>query len=207
MSKTILTALLSLVLTCGCLKQVSQPEGNTLPDSVTSIIVLPVEAATETDSDTTSPKAAKEIQTGIEELAQILSDYFQANPKVHLLSAAEVDSHATSYNANRPAQALAIAKSLKAEAVMLWGLQRYHQRGGSDYAVHSPASVAFDYRLIHTETGLTLCAGTFDETQQSASENLLSLRSLANRGFKWISAADLAREGVSKKLPECKYLQ
>jgi len=207
MPKTIITALLTLALTCGCLKQVGQPDNNTLPDSVQTIVVLPVVAAAETDRDGASPKVAKEIQTGIEEFSQILSDYFQGNPKVQLLSPEEVDSHATSYNASRSAQALAIAKSLKAEAVMLWGLQRYHQRGGGDYAVQSPASVAFDYRLIHTASGQTLCAGTFDETQQSVSDNLLSLRSLANRGFKWIPAVDLAREGVAKKIPECRYLQ
>lgn len=207
MHKVIVTAVLALALTCGCGKQVGQPENNTLPSSVNSIVVLPVVATTESGADTTSPKAIKEMLAGVATLTQVLADAFANYPKVHLLSEEEVDSHLTKYNANQTAQALAIAKSLKAEAVMLWGTTRYHERIGTDYAIQTPASVAFDYRLIHTESGQTLCSGSFDETQHSITENLLSLRTIANRGFKWITAADLAREGVTKKLPECPYLK
>jgi len=138
---------------------------------------------------------------------QILGEYFADNSKVRLLSADEVDSFSPSYNSTLSAQAQFIGKALHSEAVMLWELQRYSERSGTNYAVQTPASVAFTYRLIHTESGQTLCAGTFDETQQSATENLLSLKKIANRGFKWIPATALAKEGVAKKLPTCTYLQ
>lgn len=208
MSKSIILTILSLILACACAKQLPQPDNkDTLPSMVKSIIVLPVRAATETDADSTSPQAIKQMQNGLESLAQIINGYFADNQKIHLMSNEEVSSFSTSYSANQSDQALAIGKALKAEAVMFWDLTRYNERTGSDYAAKEPASVAFTYRLVHTESGQTLCAGSFDETQQSATENLLSWRRFANRGFKWVTAADLAREGVTEKLPDCPYLK
>lgn len=211
MHKSIITAVLALALalalTWGCTKQVTpQPQESSLPESVKSIAVLPV-TATDTDEEVKSPQRDKEMQEGIAALSSILNDYFTGNPKVTMLSSEEVNSHVTRYNANQLDQALAIGKALKVEAVMLWGLKRFHQRLGSEYAIQSPASVAFDYRLIHTESGQTLCAGSFDETQKSITDNILSWKNLVNRGFKWITADDLAREGVAKELPACQYLR
>jgi hypothetical protein len=204
MYKSIITAVLALALTWGCAKQVAQPENSTLPESVKSIAVLPVVATA--GDEAKSPQPGNQLQNGIEALAQILTDYFAGNPKVTMLSTEAVDSQITKYTAGQLDQALAIGKSLKVEAVMLWDIKRFHERDGREYAVQSPASVAFDYRLVHTESGQTLCAGSFDETQKSITDNILSWRNLANRGFKWITATDLAREGVTKALSECKYL-
>lgn len=208
MNKSILLALLTLLLTSACAKQAShQTEKDTLPEEVRSIVVLPVVAVAESDADTASPKVGKQMQSGIETMNQLLGDYFANNAKVHMLSSEELDSHRTSYNANQSAQALAIAKDLKSEAVMTCTLKRFRERSGGDYSVQDPASVAFDYRLVYTGTGQTLCAGSFDETQQSITDNLLSLKRIAKRGFKWITAADLAREGVSEKLTDCNYFK
>ena len=207
MYKTIMTIIFALILTWGCAKQVAKPETSTLPtDSVKTIAVLPVVASPAAD-EAKSPQAIKQLQPGIETLSLTLSDYFAGNQKVTLLNNDEVDSHVTSYNDNQLDQALAIGKNLKAEAILLLGVKRFHERIGNDYSVQAPASVAFDYRLVHTESGQTLCSGSFDETQKSITDNLLSLKNLVHRGFKWITAADLAKEGVTKELADCKYLQ
>ena len=205
MSKSIILAFLFLVLASGCLKQAALPANDTLPSQVRSIVVLPVEVAA--DTEIVSSQTNKQLQNGRETLTQILVDYSADNTKIRLLSFEEVESFKPGYSANQSDQAQFVGKALKAEAVMLWELQRYSERNGGDYAVQSPASLAFTYRLVHTESGQTLCAGSFDETQQSVSENLLSLKTIASRGFKWITAADLAREGVSKKLSACTYLK
>lgn len=205
MPNSILLALFALVLASACVKPTTPPENDALPSQVQSIVVLPVTVATDTAA--AAAQANKQLQNGAEVLTQIINEYFTDNPKVRLLSAEEVESFSPGYSANQSAQAQFIGKSLNTEAVMLWELQRYSERRGSDYAVQSPASLAFTYRLVLTESGQTLCAGSFDETQQSATENLLSLKKIANRGFKWITTPDLTKEGVSKKLPACTYLQ
>ena len=207
MNKSILLAILTLVLTSACAKQVSQTDKDALPSEVRTIVVLPTVPLPETNAAEAAPHASKQLQGGVETMNQLLGEYFANNTKVHLLSNEEVDSHTTKYNADQSDQALAIARDLKSEAVMILHLNRFRERRGGDYSVQEPASVAFDYLLVHTETGKTLCASTFEETQQSITENLLSLRRIAKRGFKWITAADLAREGVIEKLSDCKYLQ
>lgn len=205
MPKSILLIFLALFASSACVKQIPQEQDSSLPSQVQSVVVLPVSVAADTKA--TSPQAKKELLKGTDALDRILGEYFTDNSKVRLLSAEEVDSFSPGYSANQSAQAQFIGKALHSEAVMLWELQRYNERSGANYSVQSPASVAFAYRLIHTESGQTLCAGSFDETQQSITENLLSFKKIANRGFKWIPAADLAKEGVTKKLPDCTYLQ
>jgi len=204
MSKTLLCALVTLVVTSGCVQQPAPPQDDTLPKSVSSIVVLPVEIAADPAA---SPQVKQQLQEGAETLSQAVSEVLAASPKVRMLNGDEVESLTSGYQASPAAQAQAIGQGLHAEAVMLWEVQRFHQRLGTEYAVQSPASLAFTYRLLHLESGQTLCSGSFDETQQSATENLLSIKTLANRGFKWITAADLAREGVAKKLADCAYWQ
>lgn len=207
MRRSISTAILALtLLTAACVQQVAPADDETLPKAVKSIAVLPVVAVPETAVGN-SPLARKQMQDGVAALAQVLADTLSSNSKVRLLTNDEVESYLPGYSANQVAEARVVGQGLKAEAVMVWEVSRFRERQGTDYAVQSPASVAFDYRLVHTESGKTLCAASFDETQQSASDNLLSLRALANRGFKWISASDLLQEGVTKKLPDCDYLK
>lgn len=205
MPKSITLIVLALLACSACAKQITQPEDNSLPSQVQSVVVLPVSVAADTTA--TSPQIKKQLQNGTEAMDQILSEYFADNSKIRLLSPEEVDSFSPGYSAQRSGQAQFIGKALHSEAVMLWELQRYNERSGTNYAVQSPASVAFTYRLLHTESGKTLCVGSFDETQQSITENLLSLKKIASRGFKWIPVFDLAKEGVAAKLPTCTYLQ
>jgi len=204
MSKTLLCALVALVVISGCVPQSVPPAEETLPKSVGSIVVLPVEFAADS---AVSPQAKQQLQDGVETLSQAVSEVLAVSPKVRMLNEDEVEALTSGYQHSSSAQAQAIGRGLHAEAVMLWEVQRFHQRLGTEYAVQSPASLAFTYRLLHLESGQTLCAGSFDETQQAATENLLSFKTLANRGFKWITASDLAREGVGKKMADCAYWQ
>jgi len=195
-----------LLLACSCVRQASPPETDTLPKFVRSIAVMPVGVINESGG-APSPQSAKALEEGLAALDQILVETWSSNRKIRMLSEEEVSSHSLSYNASLAAQTVEIGRAVGAEAVMIWGLERYKERSGGDYGVQAPASVAFQYRLIHTESGRTLCSVSFEETQQSATDNLLAFNALAKRGFKWVPASVLLREGVSKKLAECDYLQ
>lgn len=200
--------LLLLFLACSsCVRQLSPPETSKLPKAVKSIAVLPSGVMSESGAPPSSPQTAKAMEQGLVLFDQILTEVFAANPKVRLLSEEEINVHSQSYSAGLVAQALEVGKGVKAEAVMLWGLERYTERSGGDYGVQTPASVAFQYRLLHVKSGQTLCAASFSETQQSAATNLLALTTFAKRGFKWVSASVLLREGVIKKIADCEYLK
>lgn len=85
-------------------------------------------------------------------------------------------------------------------------LSRYAERVGGDYGVKRPAAVTFAYKLYETGEGRVLCHGRFDEQQQTVMENLLTLPKAKNRGLTWLTAEELAREGLRERLGQCSYL-
>lgn len=205
MKKALITALLFLGLTCSCVKQTAPITGDSLPDQVKNIAVLPVTSLP--DDDINSKQQINEIESGVNVLNEQMEEYFSGNDNVRVVSPEEIESLSAQYNITPYAESIRIGTSLDAEAVMIVVLKRYNERKGTQYAATSPASVAFEYRLIHTKSGKSLCGGTFSEAQQSATENLLSLKKLSGRGFKWINASDLIREGISSKFSSCSYLK
>ena len=148
----------------------------------------------------------KKQERAVEVLTKIIDDYFSDYDNVTILNDEKVDSFDINYSANRNTQARSIAKNLGADAIMTTNMNRYIERDGGKYSVQQPASVSFAYRLIHTENGQTLCSGIFDETQETISDNILSFKTVFKRKFQWVTAEELARDGVAEKFATCKYL-
>lgn len=130
-----------------------------------------------------------------------------ANPKVRLISEAQLDAVLTDAAGGRLEQMRALAASQDCDAVLEVTVTRYRQRDGSELSVNSPASAAFDLVLTHAESGMVLWAASFNETQEALSSNLFTLGQARSRGFKWITVEELVRQGVRERLAECPYLQ
>ena len=95
-------------------------------------------------------------------------------------------------------------EALRADLVMTGFVWRYKNRVGGDRAASSPASVGFDLILIHTADGKMLWTERFEETQRALSENILNAKTFLDRGGKWVTAEELAKEGlreIFKKYP------
>lgn len=75
-------------------------------------------------------------------------------------------------------------------------IYRFQERQGGNFSVIRPASVGFHMHLYDGDTLVGVFA--FDETQQPLSENVLRIFTFFKRGAKWITAGELAREGVHK---------
>ena len=60
---------------------------------------------------------------------------------------------------------------------------------------------------VYPVSGQVLCRGRFDETQESVMENLFNFSSARKRGFTWVTAEEMLREGLQNKLSECPYLR
>lgn len=88
------------------------------------------------------------------------------------------------------------------DAVLYGRIFRYEEREGRAYSVQRPASVAFDLHLVRTSDGVIIWKGRFDETQTSLMENILRFPSYLKRGFKWLTADELAEEGVDKVMED-----
>jgi hypothetical protein len=106
----------------------------------------------------------------------------------------------------QPAQAsLRIGKELGADFVMVGFVFRFEERVGSTMGVEKPASVGFDIHLLRLRNGKLVWTGKFDETQRPLSEDMRKIGSFFRRGAVWVTAQELASDGMSemlKKLPE-----
>ncbi len=93
-------------------------------------------------------------------------------------------------------------RSLSCDAVLFGYIFRWRERKGTEYAVESPASVAFDLHLIGAENGSIIWRGGFDKTQQSLTENLIDISTFLKAGGKWLTAQELAEIGLDRLLKE-----
>ncbi len=91
---------------------------------------------------------------------------------------------------------LAFAQELGVEYVVVSILDNYIERKGSAGGVERPASVGFSLYILHAPTSSVIFEGTFSETQQSLSENLLKASIFFKRGARWLTAEELSREGI-----------
>jgi len=82
---------------------------------------------------------------------------------------------------------------------------RFRERVGKGFSAESPASVAFDLNLIRVTDARTVWSGSFDETQQTLGQNLFQLGTFLSRGGRWVTAKDMATDGLKnmlKKFPK-----
>jgi hypothetical protein len=93
-----------------------------------------------------------------------------------------------------------VGEMVYADAVMMSRLQRFRERVGDEWGAKSPASVAFILDLVDVRRGDIVWTARFDETQKSLSESIFSLGDIGARGVRWLSADQLAQEGVKKAI-------
>ena len=198
-------ALLLLLLSAGCAAKATAPSAQEEMPQIRTIAVLPVEIVAEGRGS--DPAAKERMETGRQILNNLLVEYFAGTENVTLVTEEERDRLGKDFISCRTTAAVTICRAHRTDAVLLLTLNRFRERDGGDYSVNSPASVSFDYKLISGESGQTLCSGVFDETQQPLLDDLLVFFQRAKRGFKWLTAEALAREGLVQKLALCPYLK
>lgn len=93
-----------------------------------------------------------------------------------------------------------IGEMVYADAVMMGRVQRYRERVGDEWGAKSPASVSFVLDLVDVRRGDVIWSASFDETQKSLSENIFAFGDISQRGVRWLSADQLAQEGVKKAI-------
>jgi hypothetical protein len=102
------------------------------------------------------------------------------------------------------ARAVALGKEVKADAVIYGEVHRFRERVGTEYGATEPASVAFDLGLVDVAKGTVLWKGSFSETQESLSSNLLNWWMFWRAGPHWFTARELADLGVEKLVDDMK---
>jgi hypothetical protein len=89
----------------------------------------------------------------------------------------------------------------KADALLSGVVRRYLERDGTSTGVRHPASVWIQLEL-RDSAGQSLWTGTYEETQPALSEDAGSLPRAWERGFRWVTADDLAAYGARELVRE-----
>jgi hypothetical protein len=92
--------------------------------------------------------------------------------------------------------ALKVGNNLGAQAVLIGRIVAYSEREGGELGVSSPASVAFSVDLLNTANGEKIWENYFAETQRPLFENVTEVGKFFKRKGRWVSADELAKEGV-----------
>ena len=169
---------------------------------ITSIGILPAQTVNIQSSETGTKE---ELETGVETINSLLADYFQSDQDVSIISQNELEGLSSAESGRLLYLAREAGQQLHYDAVLLTSIERYQARDGSEYAVITPASVAFSLKLLAVKSGQIVWSADFDQTQQPLFENILKSRSTGS-GFRWLTAAELTSAGLTKKLNNCPYL-
>lgn len=90
-----------------------------------------------------------------------------------------------------------VAIEVKGDSVLMGWVFRYTERIGNAWGARQPASVAFVVLLFNGRKGKLSWRGKFDETQKPLSEDALDFFSFVRRGGRWLTARQLAADGVN----------
>jgi hypothetical protein len=87
------------------------------------------------------------------------------------------------------------------QAVLQGSVSRFNQREGGPRGASRPAAVTFSLELRGAD-GLVIWRGTYDERQQSISDDPLSFARARSRRFQWVTAEALAQYGARALIEE-----
>jgi hypothetical protein len=194
-----------LIVATGCAqKDESIPASKDPVVAVSGIAVMPVRTAVDFE-DTVSSADEKSLKDGSQVMNGLLKQVLTGKPGVRFVPE-QSRTGGTDGAVNKLEAARRIAAQQGCNAVLETTLSRYNERVGGDYGVKQSAAVTFAYKLYEVGEGRVLCHGRFDEQQQSVMENLLALPKAKSRGLTWLTAEELARDGLQEKLGQCSYL-
>ncbi|MDQ5985383.1 MAG: hypothetical protein CSYNP_01093 [Syntrophus sp. SKADARSKE-3] len=100
-----------------------------------------------------------------------------------------------------------VGADLDADGVAIGYVYRFRERRGYEYSVEKPASVYFEIQLYRCSDGSMVWKGMFDKTQTSLMENMYSASYFVKDRGRWITARELASQGMEDTLKKFPGLQ
>ena len=85
-----------------------------------------------------------------------------------------------------------------ADYVLVPMILSWRERDGSDVGATITASVNMSLYLVDTRSGAILKHFHFEETQKALTDNLLDMQKFVSRHGRWLTAEELAQEGLSQ---------
>ena len=98
--------------------------------------------------------------------------------------------------------ALQLGRKVAADGVIYGAVTRYRERVGFEYAVQTPAAVAFTLYFVDENTKQVVWTGKFARQQRTLSENVLDLPNFLENRARWVRAHDIAAQGIQGALDD-----
>ena len=96
----------------------------------------------------------------------------------------------------------AVGKSLNADMILVPQVTGWQEREGGSCGVEKPAAVTMDFYLIDVKNAALVNRYHFEETQETLTSNLLTFGKFVERKGRWVTALDLATEGMHQAVRE-----
>ena len=96
----------------------------------------------------------------------------------------------------------AIGRCMKVDLLVVPQMLEFRERAGGELGVNQPARIVMDVFLVDVRNETLIGRSRFEETQTALTTNLLEADKFFQRGGKWISGNQLAREGMVKAVKE-----
>lgn len=96
----------------------------------------------------------------------------------------------------------AIGRCMGVDLLVVPQLLEYRDRDGGQFGAVTPARVVMDIFVLDVRNESLISRSRFDETQSALTSNLLETGKFIKRGGKWVTARDLAQEGMEKAVQD-----
>jgi hypothetical protein len=153
--------------------------------------------------------APRAPQKNMTQLDAALADVLRKETK---RSYASAETYLGCRNAKAPGQTtdrvaalthwVAVGGCMNVDFLLVPQVLEMHDREGSEAGVTRPAGMVMDFFLIDVKNASLTSRSHFDETQTALANNLLETGKFFSRGAKWISAIELASEGMVKAVKD-----
>lgn len=195
-------ATLAAATLAGCSLFYNAPPGaeESAPVNMQLLAVLPIEpvASTSADGTTTPPPPAEAGLSVTAQIYRVLADQTEFRFVPDLTVADELETPEVRRAGGTIERAVALGKEVGADGVIFGHVFRFQKRVGTEYGASEPASVGFDLGLVAVSSGAVVWQGTFDQTQEPLTSNLLNWWMFWREGPRWFSAGELAGLGVDR---------
>jgi hypothetical protein len=95
-----------------------------------------------------------------------------------------------------------IGRCMGVDILVVPQMLEYRERDGGAIGAAEPAHIVMDIFVLDVRNEVLISRSRFDETQSPLTSNLLEADKFFRRGGKWVTARDLAEEGMDKAIKE-----
>lgn len=95
-----------------------------------------------------------------------------------------------------------VGRCLPVDYLLVPVLTDWRERQGGEMGAVVPAEVVMDLFVVDVKSAELVSRFHFEEAQMALSDNLLNLGSFFERGARWLTATELAAEGIDQGLTE-----